>query len=46
MDFDLGRDEIVVAVDEDGAREVGAKSLGVAKEDVVASEVYEKVVRK
>jgi len=41
-----GRIEIVVASEEEEAKRVGAASLGVSEEDVVSSEVYDKVVRK
>ncbi len=41
-----GRDEIVVASDEDEANDVGAKAMGVKKENVVSVEVYDKVTRK
>lgn len=44
--FKDGRDEIVVASDEDEANDVGAEAMGVRKEDVVSVEVYDKVTRK
>ena len=41
-----GRDQIVMASDEDESNEIGAKAMGVKKEDVVSAEVYDKVIRK
>lgn len=41
-----GRNQIVHAKDDEEASVVGARALGVRAEDVVVSEVYDKVVRK